>query len=315
MHENNEIRRNVDGKNLVICDPEKEFAKKMALYIKDKKGLPFQIHICSEIRQVMEFQKEQTIALFLVSDEIPKEDYETVAANVKILLETAKGSKENGEGVFKYQRAEQLYQKIVQIYLEAEKEKKEIQPFTGGGGELIAFYSPTHPISQTMLAVNMGKQLAKKQNVLYLNLETYAGIEELFPQEERNLAMLLYYVKQEVENLHLLLPTIVKQMGDLDYIPPFLLPNEMMEITKEEWKQLFSWLRRTSIYEVIVLDIGEWIPGLYDILMECSTIYLCTDEEQRSPAKVGQFEKILYQLGYGEVWERTVFIDGNGRTV
>lgn len=63
---------------------------------------------------------------------------------------------------------------------------------------------------------------------------------------------------------------------------------------------------RTSIYEVLILDIGECVQGLYEILKSCDTVYLLTADDPIAASKLAQFEQVMYQLGYGEVWERMV---------
>jgi len=71
-------------------------------------------------------------------------------------------------------------------------------------GSLIGVYSPIHRIGKTKYALELGKELAEKGPVLYLNLEEYAGGEHYFSKEqEQNLGDLLYYSKQETGNLGL----------------------------------------------------------------------------------------------------------------
>lgn len=56
-------------------------------------------------------------------------------------------------------------------------------------GQLIGYYSPIRRLGQTSQAIKHGIQLAKKSNVLYLNMEPYAGIGGHFADEkERNLS-------------------------------------------------------------------------------------------------------------------------------
>ena len=100
---------------------------------------------------------------------------------------------------------------------------------------------PIRRLGQTSQAIKNGIQLAKKSNVLYLNMEPYAGIGGHFADEkERNLSMLLYYAKQEIGNPGLLITTLVQQMSGMDYIPPVTYPEDLKTVTTEEW----LWLLR-----------------------------------------------------------------------
>ena len=67
-----------------------------------------------------------------------------------------------------------------------------------GNGRIIGFYSPVRRLGQTKMALRKGRELSRTENVLYLNMESYAGPGVYFPEErQRNMSELLYYAKQE----------------------------------------------------------------------------------------------------------------------
>lgn len=305
----------MSSKNLVICDPEKSYASRLAAFLNGKRGLAFQVKICSDPEQVRAVQEELTVDFLLISDKYPIEQRKELAAEVTIVLlsEMCSTTDKNENSIFKYQSAEEVFSQIMRIL--SEKEKEDVLYVRKKGiGKMIGVFSPVHRTGQTVFALRMGKELAKKQNVLYLNLETYAGIDGHFPKTERNLSMLLYYAKQRMGNPGILLPSLIRQMERLDYIPPVSLPEEIKAVTEKEWLWLFSEILRTSIYEVLILDIGECVQGLYEILKSCDTVYLLTADDPIAASKLAQFEQVMYRLGYGEVWERMVPCD-KGRTI
>lgn len=66
-----------------------------------------------------------------------------------------------------------------------DKERAVAKTLRKTRGSLIGVYSPIHRIGKTKYALELGKELAEKGPVLYLNLEEYAGGEHYF-QKNRN---------------------------------------------------------------------------------------------------------------------------------
>lgn len=308
LNSENELYRrlHVSSKNLVICDPETDYAARLAAFLNEKKELAFQVKTCRSLKQMQALQEEMSVEVLLISGEYTKEQRQTVNAS-RIIVLTVKEEEDTGDGqayVFKYQSGDEIYAQIIKICAADNAEgilnirKKE-------KGKIIGIYSPVHRTGQTTFAIEKGRELSKEQNVLYLNLEAFAGFGGHFPEERnRNLSVLLYYIKQESGNPGLLLPTLVKQMGELYYIPPAAFPEDLKAVTAEEWIQLFYEILKSSIYDVLVLDLGECIQGLYRILSICDTVYLPEADDEFAAAKIKQYEETLWQLGYGEVWER-----------
>ena len=160
---------------------------------------------------------------------------------------------------------------------------------------------------------SMNEKMAKEKNVLYLNMETYGGSGGHFPEESgRDMSVLLYYAKQGTGNIGLVLTTLVRQMDGLDYIAPSRFPEELQLVTEKEWKWLFSAILKQSVYDMLILDMGECIQGLYGILALCDEIYLLTENDRSANAKLKQYRETLKRLGYGEMWERMIRCDAGG---
>lgn len=70
--------------------------------------------------------------------------------------------------------------------------------------------------------------------------------------------------------------------------------------------ELLDILQEECIYEIIILDLGDCLDGLYDILRRCSRVYTHYIEEDASIAKLEQYEHNLKAAGYGEILARTV---------
>ncbi len=300
----------MSSKNLVICDREQEYAAQLAGYLSGKKELALQVKLCSSPEQVEAIRREMAVDILLADESITFTEGALTGVSKVILLSAAStGTEGMVSRIFRYQPADDIYTHLIEALAEGGMgelwniRKKE-------RGKLIGIYSPVRRIGQTGFALNKGMEMAKTSNVLYINLETYAGIGGYFPEEgKRNLSMLLYYAKQESGNPGLLITTLVKRMNELDYIPPVIFPEDIRTVTVSEWMWLFGEILSHSIYDVLILDLGDCVQGLFDILKACDTIYMPAADDRLAVSKIYQYEEALCRQGYGEVWERMIRCD------
>ena len=300
----------MSSKNLVICDREQEYAAQLAGYLSGKKELALQVKLCNSPEQVEAIRREMAVDILLADESITFTEGALTGVSKVILLSAAStGTEGMVSRIFRYQLADDIYTHLIEALAEGGMgelwniRKKE-------RGKLIGIYSPVRRIGQTGFALNKGMEMAKTSNVLYINLETYAGIGGYFPEEgKRNLSMLLYYAKQESGNPGLLITTLVKRMNELDYIPPVIFPEDIRTVTISEWMWLFGEILSHSIYDVLILDLGDCVQGLFDILKACDTIYMPAADDRLAVSKIYQYEEALCRQGYGEVWERMIRCD------
>lgn len=301
----------MSSKNLVICDEETEYASRLADYLAGKKELALQVKICSSPGQVAAIRREAAVDILLADERIRFGEEELSGIPRVLHLSASPGEEKGrpGRRIFRYQSGGDIYMQLVESLAETgmgefwNLRKKE-------GGKLIGVYSPVRRLGQTAFALNKSRELAGTSNVLYLNLETYAGIGGYFPEEEkRNLSMLLYYAKQKTGSPGLLVTTLVKQLDGVDYIPPVIFPEDLKTVTASEWMWLFEEILSCSIYDVLMLDLGDSVQGLLDILQNCDTVYMPAADDRLAVSKIYQYEEILCRQGYRELWERMIRCD------
>lgn len=187
------------------------------------------------------------------------------------------------------------------------KEDKSFLCTTGLKGSLIGVYSPIHRIGKTRFAMELGKELAKKEPVLYLNLEEYAGGNYYFHDHiEQTLADLLYYARQENGNLGLRISMMAGQEEELDYILPMPYVQDLQAVSAEEWLKLFNQILENCIYQKVILDLGDSINGLFQILESCHTVYTPYIEDETARAKMNQYVENLRKTGKEKVLEKTI---------
>lgn len=297
----------MSSKNLIICDAEEKYAQALAVYLTQKKELTLQVYVCSGPEKLAALEEEIKNGILLLSEEYA--DMENVTGKNRCLLT----SREEGETqadcpcVYKYQSGE----KILDILFDKCPEWFDTEPIVrrtikAENKKIIGVFSPIHRTGKTTYALNLGEKLAEKENVLYMSLEFFAGIEGHFERSTQTIADLIYFSRQEKSSIGMFLAPAVRHRGNLDYIVPAEVSEELKEIRGEEWIRLIEQILQQSIYETLILDIDEGILGLYQILEICTEIHMPVRNEPYANAKIRQFNEEVVMLGKEHVLEKII---------
>jgi hypothetical protein len=173
-------------------------------------------------------------------------------------------------------------------------------------GKVIGVYSPIHRIGKTKFAIQLGKEMAKQESVLYLSLEPFAKGGYFEEKEEGDLSSLLYFGSQENQNLGLCISVMAGQLGKLDYIKPMPFMEDLYRVEVRQWKELLNKILEHSIYQTIILDMSDGMRDLFEILDFCDTVYTLYIEEPIAMEKLKQYTDNLIKTGYDSVLEHTV---------
>lgn len=293
----------MNEKNLVVCDKELRYADGLGENISVHGEFALRVFICTNMDSVRKLKQEREIHIFIVDESFSHEERTEASAEGTFVL-TEDACQDLGEEeteVYKFQSADRILSIVFETYCERaggsilKTIKKQKQ-------KLIAVYSPIHRVGKTSLALALGKEFSKTEKTLYLNLEEHADVGARFAKAEgRTLGDLLYYIRQGKEHAALRVSTMIMQIGDLDYIPPFLFSADLKEVTLEEWKNLLQMILEKTAYETVVLDLSESVQGLLEILGFCDTVYMPMLENEISVHKVQKFEEELEVMGLNEL--------------
>lgn len=298
----------MNSKNIVICDSEEGYAQALATYFTQKKEWIFQVYVCSSPERVVALKKEIRIDLLLISEEYEKNIQKLTAEKICILT-TGIGMEMNREHpvVYKYQSAEKI---LAQLIEECEewfdfgtvicKQAKDIEK------KIIGVFSPIHRIGKTTYALSLGEKLAESENVLYLNLELFGGAGGHFEKSRQTMTDVIYYSRQEKGNLGTFLSSVICHRGNLDYVAPVSVSEDIKEIKSTEWISLTEKILQQSIYETLILDIDESVSGLYQILEACTEIHMPVLEDSYAKAKLCQFEQEVRRLGKEHIVKKII---------
>lgn len=294
--------------NFVICDCQREYSESLfGIFVRKYSG-KYQFHIFHDLEKLKVFSQTSEIHILLIAEEYGEEQIEEIkAGKVYVLSEKEKACVRDGISVFRYQPAGKIMETVLFCQVNpAKKERPRIrdEPVLNG---ILGVYSPVHRIGKTKFALRLGSQIAEKRHALYLNLEGYSGETCYFPDYNGyDMGDLLYCVRQDSMNQGIKISTMTGQIKGLDYILPMKNDVDFRSVTEEEWISLLDVITQKCIYDCIILDLGDSIQGLYEILRKCSRIYTPYIEEEAALAKMEQYEKTLREAGYTDILSRTV---------
>lgn len=327
-----EKRRNVSG-SFVVCDEQEDYIEHLFAILSEQLSGEYQFHLFHDPAKMLEFMgAEETEALLIGEKYREKIDDLSKVQRIFVLTDIMKERAENNViPIFRYQSASQILSQIksgIKIQdrrisvqkngrkrIRDEPEAVDLQDKTKSDDfrgslqtrGLIGVYSPVHRIGKTRFAIRLGEKLSEQVPVLYINLEGYAGGGYYFPEEtEYDLGDLIYCMKQERADHGLKISSMAGRLGGMDFIMPMENESDMRSVRGEEWISLFDQILEKCIYEVVILDLGDCIDGLYDILRNCSRVYTPYIRESAAMAKLEQYERNLRTTGYGDILSRTV---------
>ena len=293
------------GGIMVLLDTEEEYARLMTEFLSKQKSLPWELHTYTNAGELLQEEKDR-VALAVVAESTCSEEIQRLFPDrLVVLSESGTLRWKNLHYVDKYQQAEEVLKELLQIYMETmdtppPRLRKECKTVFVGN------YSPVRRSMQTSMALTLSQLLARDHPTLYLNFEHYAGISELVPDiRTQDLADLLYFMGADMEKFRLRMQTMLKHIGNLDYVPPMKSGQNLLTVTAAEWMGLLTKIEELGEYEYVVLDLSESMQGLFQILRLCKKVFTVTREDRIACSKLLQYEQLLALYNYGDVLEKT----------
>lgn len=280
---------------LAICDLEVLYACNFMQYISRKKSIPFEIQAFTSTDKLIEAAGKERVEVLLISDKAMDERVEQLQVGQIIILSEGIHNPRLDQypSIYKYQSSDAVIREVMACYGNAAPEPA-LAAALKRPVEIIGVYSPLGRVLKTSFALTLGQILARDRAVLYLNLEEYAGFEQLFQTSyDNNLSNLIYYMKQRQQTLVHRISQMTESINNLDYIPPVISPGDIRDTSFQEWDFLLDELELHSSYEVIILDIGDGVEDIYRMLERCNRIYMPVLSDSVSQSKIQQFEHLL----------------------
>ncbi len=295
----------MDVKILAVCDVDKHYAKKLMESFCERKNIGFQIHAFSDVKELEHFAQQNQLEILLITGRLMSERIQMLNIGKIILLSDGEIYEEfsDYESIYKYQSAERILKEILCCYAEYAKPstgilcgKKEF--------EVYGVYSPIGRCGKSALARALAGKFGKYKRTLLLDLQSFSAYPEQLGEEELwDLTDIIYFLRQGKKTFLYKLGSIVRNRGAYDDILPMKTPADLRSVTLAEWTELLEKLADDSDYQVIVLDLGYEVCGLFGLLNQCTRIYTPVLSDEDSKRKIRNFEKILRDESFEKVIE------------
>ena len=161
--------------NFAICDLETVYACRLMNYITEKQRIPFEMLVFSGVESLREFTGKHRVELLLISARMMCEEVRMMDINRIVILSEGEVRPEYVEypTVYKYQSSDHLVAEVMNYY--AADMSEHTPYFMKQKANVIGIYSPVKRCGKTCFALTLGQILAKRQTVLYLNLEEHTA--------------------------------------------------------------------------------------------------------------------------------------------
>lgn len=295
--------------NFAICDLEASYACRLMNYITEKQNIPFEILAFSGIESLREFTQEHRLELLLISSRMMCEEICDMDINRIVMLSEGQVAPqyEDYPTVYKYQASNSLVAEVMNFY--ASEANGQAPYFMKRNAQIIGIYSPVKRCGKTCFALTLGQILAKKQSVLYLNLEECAGFAELTGQSySADITDVMYFVRQNKGNVIFKVQAIVQHLGSMAYVPPAYSAGDLREVSQEEWISLLDSVTSLGGYETVILDLDGAAEEQISLLSVCTQIYSPVCEGVMAKAKIAQYEKLLREMEREEILKEAVYL-------
>lgn len=289
---------------LAICDGDEIFLNRLADYLHLRKAVPFRVQLFSNTTRLREAIRKSPAHLLLISETLYEPSLQKLCTHLLLLKITTSPPLEHLDYIPKFQSVDKTISQILTYY----ETKTGTLPYPKKQDDtvLIGIYSPVKRCLQTSFALLLGQLLSQKAKVLYLNFETFSGFSNCFKKETADLSDLLYFLKHDPDKFIFKLSGMVQSMNGLHIIPAALSFIDLASIPCKQWETLLQEIKNSCQYEYIVLDLSDYIQGLFELLRMCQKVYTITREEGISQAKIRQYEKVLTELSFSDVLEKTI---------
>lgn len=273
---------------VAVCETEEGYRSRFVAYLVEHKAGEVSVHAFSAQEHFLEaleqrsfdiavfgagfeeaerFAEEKSLPLILLRDSMPERAAETGCYQTDSEAEVTE--------VFRYQPMEAIWHEM-QVLTGSSRVYPEAAQKIAMRMEIIGVCSPIRHEMQMPFSLTCAGILAEKSKVLYLNLMEYSGFLELFQLEgSSDLGDIIVRLRNGRISSEVFCRCVYELEG-VSYIPPFINPENLHELTLDDYQALLIFLEQETDFQTVVIDFGEGLGQFGRMLGMCSGIYCLT---------------------------------------
>lgn len=285
---------------VVIAEKDKAYTAKLINNLMGNYTEQLELYSFSELELVEQYLKNESPDVVLASEEFKEVQNAVGRKTVFAYLTSYKVEEIDGVvAVCKYQKVENIYKQILNLYSElgknfvshAEKtEGTQVVSFFGiSGGAGASTMAAAYAIHQTMV----GKK------VLYLNLEKLASTSAFFSQQgTAAFDEVLFALKSKKMNLGLKIEsTVLCDSTGVYFFAPCENCMDILELTEEDIQNLIEGICGMGQYDYLVIDSDFTMDNKMNLICDYSShIVLISTGSVVNNMKMGKYIKSLHTI-------------------
>lgn len=282
---------------IAVCDSDADYVCNFTEYLNHKKKLPFHAEAFTDVEKFYCSLGNQSPPMLLIAQgDIDDRIQQLKTENVVVLSDEKEGQELPYKCIYKYQSAESVIKEVMDYYIE----KTQVSFYSDRGRKMkiIGVYSPVDVCVNSLFALTAAQILGEEKRVLYVSMEDFAGLEQIFFQKyENNLTDFFFslrcgkeYLWEEIENM-------TQQQGEMDYLPPVESPEDIKSIPFAHWSRLLETVEKSGKYNILLLNINSAVDELFSVLNFCNKIYIPVKAGFIADCKLSQFQMLMKNWG------------------
>lgn len=282
---------------LLIYSKDRKYVEHLVNYLDIYHNDKIELSFFDEERAVKEYQiaHKADVILLDTEEEIISgiEDSHTVMA----YLTNSPIPTDRQVSIFKYQKGELIYKKILDLYASGEEKMlMRVENQEGVQSQIHLFLPINGGAGASTVAKAYARKNAVSKRVLYLNMEVFGDCENVIKGEgDLSFYEIVYALKSTRGNLAIKLESALRKSREgIYYYAPSVNPTDIMELTGEEFLRLTAEIKRSDMFDVVVLDMdifpSAWMMAA---LKEADQIWLIADGTEESAIKYKKFKEFI----------------------
>ena len=286
----------MEEKIVAIYMEEDEYGKRLKEYFYQQGNLPFTVISFSSWEAISQYEMKHNIGI-LLTDRDRKESFDEHIQTVILTNNIHLEQQQPLSYIFKYQSIEAIIGRLLESYKQQVVNIASISHpssnFVSKKTTIIGVYSPIGRCLKTSFSLILAQILSKRESVLYLSLESMSGLCQLLHKEPSYYLSDIIFALRE-NNLEKRINGMIDMFDEVSYIPPVKCPEDLKNISAEEFVKALDIILKEYSYSTVVIDVGEGFLQPDVILSICNTIYMPIKEDVMSQCKIEAFEQMLY---------------------
>lgn len=275
---------------LGILDSNSRYIRRLIDYFSSHYAEELVISAFSDFDRLEEHLSRSRLDVLLAEEDLLPETFEPPKSTILAYLSESPDIQtiRDVRAVCKYQKTEQLYREILNLY--AELDRRASYRMSADACPVYLFMGAAGGVGTTTAAAACAVNLTNVgYKVLYLNLEDNGTIAEIFTGDgQMTLSDVLYEIKSNKSNLALKLESMIrKDKTGVYFYEPFAVTLDAREMMADDLKEMLTLLTKYGSFDYVIVDSESAITDRRETLLKFATrILLVSDGNKNANRKL-----------------------------